>query len=112
MKKLEVFFDGGCPLCRKEISVYMKADKEGVINWLDVSAEQRPEALPLPRQVLLNRFHVKKPDGTLISGAQGFIELWRHLPRWNWLATICATPGVPSGLEILYRGFLKLRRRA
>jgi hypothetical protein len=89
----------------------MKADKEGVIDWLDVSTERNPGALPLPRQVLLSRFHVKKPDGILISGARGFIELWSHLPRWNRLAPICAIPGIPSGLEILYRGFLKLRRR-
>ena len=108
-EKLRVFFDGGCPLCRKEIGVYKDADKAGKIFWLDVSAEQQAEPLPLPREKLLARFHVQSPEGQLISGARGFIEMWRQLPRWRWLAAACRIPGAPTLLEIGYRGFLKLR---
>ncbi len=35
--KTEVYFDGACPLCRREISLYRKLDKEGVISWVDVA---------------------------------------------------------------------------
>ena len=106
---LRVFFDGACPLCRKEISLYQKADKAGAIDWLDVSLEESAQALPLPRQILLARFHVQKPDGQLISGARGFIEMWRQLPKWHWLAKLCAIPGLPPILELGYRGFLRVR---
>lgn len=107
--KLRVFFDGGCPLCRKEISLYRDADKADAIDWLDVSAEQNIDSLPLPTQALLARFHVQRSDGQLISGARGFIEMWRHLPGWHWLARICGIPGIPWVLEVGYRNFLKLR---
>jgi predicted DCC family thiol-disulfide oxidoreductase YuxK len=108
-EKLRVFFDGGCPLCRKEISVYRKTDKADRIDWVDVSAEQQRLPLPLPRQALLARFHVQTTDGRLVSGAHGFVEMWRQLPKWRWLARACSFPGVPSLLEIGYQGFLKVR---
>jgi predicted DCC family thiol-disulfide oxidoreductase YuxK len=108
-RKLRVFFDGGCPMCRKEISVYKEADKAGAISWCDVSTDQREVPLPLPRDVLLARFHVQTPDGQLISGAGGFIEMWRQLPKWRWLAMICSLPGLPTILELAYRGFLRVR---
>ena len=107
--KLRVFFDGGCPLCRKEIGLYKDADKAGAIDWLDVSAEQQAGSLPLAKQLLLARFHVQTSDGELISGARAFIKMWRHLPGWHWLARICSIPGIPSILEIGYRGFLRFR---
>lgn len=109
MDKLKVFFDGGCPMCRKEISVYQKADVAKAIDWVDVSNPGIDVTLPLARETLLARFHVQRPNGDLISGARGFIELWRQLPKWRWLGFICSTPGVPGVLELSYRGFLKIR---
>ncbi|MFM7966756.1 MAG: thiol-disulfide oxidoreductase DCC family protein, partial [Betaproteobacteria bacterium] len=66
-------------------------------------------SLPLPRETLLKRFHVQRPDGEMVSGARAFIEVWAALPGWRWLARLCRTPGVPSLLEASYRIFLKLR---
>jgi predicted DCC family thiol-disulfide oxidoreductase YuxK len=37
------FFDGGCPLCRHEISHYRKLDREQRIEWGDIHAN--PKAL-------------------------------------------------------------------
>ena len=96
-------------MCRKEISVYQTADKANAIEWVDVSDPQITNSLPLTRQALLARFHVQRPDGELVSGARGFIALWRELPKWRWLGFICSTPGVPGLLELSYRGFLKIR---
>jgi predicted DCC family thiol-disulfide oxidoreductase YuxK len=110
-RKLRVFFDGSCPLCSKEIGVYKKADQSGEIDWLDVSVEHQTEPLPLPRKTLLARFHVQTTNGELLSGARGFIAMWRQLPRWRWLANFCAIPGVPVILELAYRSFLKVRPR-
>jgi predicted DCC family thiol-disulfide oxidoreductase YuxK len=109
MSKLRVFYDGGCPLCRKEISVYQQADRQDRIDWFDVS---NPAAdLPLPQSTLLARFHVQKPDGALVSGARAFIEVWLRLPGWRWLGFIARLPGVPGLLEVGYLFFLKLRPR-
>ena len=108
MADVRVFYDGACPLCRKEISVYQRADRTRAIEWCDVSDPINAE-LPLPRETLLARFHVQRPDGQLISGARGFIEVWRQLPGWRWLALPASIPGVPTVMEWAYLGFLRIR---
>jgi len=108
-QKLRVFFDGSCPACQKEIDIYKNADTAGRIHWIDVSTEQETEQLPLAEPLLLERFHIQTPAGQLISGARGFIEMWRLLPGWHWLARICSAPGAPQFLEIGYRAFLRVR---
>ena len=52
---------------------------------------------------------MRKADGTLLSGAAAFIEIWRTLPGWRWLAQVARIPGVPSLLEGAYRLFLPIR---
>ncbi|MFZ9177360.1 MAG: thiol-disulfide oxidoreductase DCC family protein [Burkholderiaceae bacterium] len=105
---LRVFYDGACPLCRKEISVYQRADRAKALDWCDVSDPRNAE-LPLSREALLARFHVQRTDGQLVSGARGFIEVWRQLPGWRWLAFAAGIPGMPMAMEWAYRGFLRLR---
>jgi predicted DCC family thiol-disulfide oxidoreductase YuxK len=108
VSRVRVFYDGACPLCQKEISVYQKADRHRAIDWCDVSDPANVE-LPLSRQTLLARFHVQRADGQLISGAMGFVEVWRQLPNWKWLTRLTRIPGVPTILEWGYRGFLRIR---
>lgn len=55
------------------------------------------------------RFHVIAPDGQVLSGAAAFIEVWRGLPGWRWLARPADLPGVEPVLEVTYRAFLKVR---
>lgn len=105
---LRVFYDGACPLCRKEIAVYQRSDRAQAIEWCDVS-DPHITALPLPRETLLARFYVQQMDGQLISGARGFIQVWRQLPGWRWLALPTRMPGVPTLMEWAYLGFLRIR---
>ena len=109
MTRLKVFFDGACPACSKEIALYQRADRQQAIDWLDVAQTANSLSLPLPRETLLRRFHVQRPDGKIVSGARAFIEVWAALPGWRWLARLCRTPGVPGALEVSYRIFLNLR---
>jgi predicted DCC family thiol-disulfide oxidoreductase YuxK len=109
MTRLRVFFDGACPACSKEIALYQRADRRQAIDWQDVARAPAGFDLPLPRETLLKRFHVQRPDGEMVSGARAFIEVWAALPGWRWLARLCRAPGIPSLLEVSYRIFLKLR---
>ncbi len=106
---LTVYYDGACPLCRAEIGHYNAQKGAGAICFLDVSAPT--DALPdgLTREAALSRFHVRLSDGRVASGAAGFVEIWRVLPRWRWAAQLASLPGVTFALEIAYRLFLPIR---
>ena len=69
--KTEVYFDGACPLGRREISLYRKLDKEGVVSWVDV-ANCHPTVSGLTKDELLKRFHIKNKEGVTQCGACRF----------------------------------------
>lgn len=109
---LTVLYDGACPLCRREIGVYRGLDplqSDTPLCFADVSNA----ALPLPagttREQLMARFHVQRPDGELLSGAQAFLALWAALPGWRWLAFAGRLPGAVWLMERAYRMFLRWR---
>ena len=106
---IEVFYDGGCPLCRREIALYSDLKPLGPIVWKDVSAQLNLLPEGRTQADLLARFHVTAADGQLLSGARAFLVLWEQLPGWRWVAKLGRLPGMPAILELSYRGFLKIR---
>ena len=38
---LRVLFDGGCPLCRREIALYQRLRPSRPIEWIDIDADRR-----------------------------------------------------------------------
>ena len=109
--QLTVFFDGACPLCRREIDFYRGQRGSGHIAWVDLSAAppDRPLAPGLDFAAAMARMHVMHPDGSLSSGAAAFAAIWRALPRFALLGRIASLPPVGFLLEIGYRLFLRVR---
>lgn len=107
---LTVFYDGACPLCAREIGVYQRQRGAGRIRWVDVHGKAEAD-LPagLDREATLRRFHVSRPDGTTLSGARAFAELWAGLPGLAWAGRLAKIAPVTAFLEIGYRGFLYAR---
>ncbi len=108
-EKLTVFYDGSCPLCASEIDLYNRADCRQALRFVDVSSENFTGDAQITQAQALARFHIRLPDGQQLSGARGFIEVWRLLPSWNWMAKLADRPAVAPVLELLYRLFLPLR---
>ena len=104
-----VLFDGSCPLCTAEIGLYRDRDGEGRLRLVDVSAPDAALPQGLDREAAMARFHAIAPNGQVLSGAAAFIEVWRSLPGWRWLARLASLPGVEPVLEVTYRAFLKVR---
>jgi demethoxyubiquinone hydroxylase (CLK1/Coq7/Cat5 family)/predicted DCC family thiol-disulfide oxidoreductase YuxK len=110
---LTVLYDGGCPLCRREIAhVKGLAQRQGdnALCFLDISAGGDGYATyAADRATLLARFHVQQADGSRLDGARAFVAMWSRLPGWRWLARLARLPGMLTVLEIAYRGFLLVR---
>jgi predicted DCC family thiol-disulfide oxidoreductase YuxK len=107
MSDLIVWFDGDCPLCRREIALMRSLDRRRAIDFIDLSSST-PEACPVDRTALLARFHASE-GGRLLSGAAAFAAMWRAIPLLRPLGLAARSPLVLAGLEAAYRVFLRMR---
>tara|TARA_R110002049_G_scaffold67844_9_gene176002 strand:+ start:630 stop:1013 length:384 start_codon:yes stop_codon:yes gene_type:complete len=109
-QRLTVYYDGGCPLCRREIGFYRRQPGADGVDWVNlVEADPRSLGDDLDFDAAMARFHVRRPGGRLASGALGFALLWQQLPRFRALGRIAALPGVVHVLELGYRLVLRAR---
>ncbi len=108
LPELTVYFDGSCPLCRREIALYRRLRGAERLQWLDVSvgASLGPG---LSCETAMRRFHVRDAQGRLFRGGAAFARLWRALPAWRVPGWLFAWPPMSWLLELAYRGFLPLR---
>lgn len=106
-----VYYDGGCPMCRREIGFYQRQLGAERLRWVNLM-DGDPAGLgaDLDQAEALARFHVRRADGRLASGALAFALLWQQLPRLRWAGRIAALPGVVHVLEVGYRMVLRLRK--
>jgi predicted DCC family thiol-disulfide oxidoreductase YuxK len=104
-----VYFDGSCPLCRAEIAYYRRQEGASGLCFRDVSQAEGSVEPDLSKEAAMARFHVRRRDGQLVSGAAAFASLWRLLPRWRWASRVAAFPGMLLLLEVGYRLFLPAR---
>lgn len=106
MSALEVWFDGDCPLCRREIAVMRRLDRRSAIVFTDVANGQG--TCPIDRAELLVRFHARE-DGAMLSGAAAFAAMWRAIPLLRPLGLAARNRRVLELLERLYVAFLRVR---
>ena len=107
MAKLFVWYDGACPLCRREIDFMRRLDRRRSIRFIDLSRSSSASC-PIDRETLLARFHASE-DGRLLSGAAAFAAMWRAIPLLRPFGVAARSGAVLSCLEFGYRVFLKLR---
>lgn len=103
-----VWFDGQCPLCRREIALMRRLDRRGRIEFVDVASEDT--ACPLDREQLLARFHASE-NGRMVEGAEAFAAMWRVIPAMRPLGLLARLPPVLWLLDRAYRIFLRVRPR-
>lgn len=106
---VEVYFDGSCPMCRREIAVYQNITPDQPISWVDVSQPDTPLPQGQSKEQLMARFHTRTAQGELLSGAAAFVHVWGQLPGWRVLAWLAKVPGMLWVMEKAYNGFLPVR---
>lgn len=84
-----VFYDGDCPLCSREISLYKKLDKAKRINWIDINHSQTElSAEGIDFQDAMTLMHVKDSEGKIQVGIKGIMTLWQQLPYYQRLVLV------------------------
>jgi len=106
-----VYYDGGCPVCSREIGFYQRRPGAECLAWVDVTqAGDAALGAGLSREAALARIHVRRADGTLVDGAAAFGEIWRGMPGLRWLGLLLGVPPFGVLAEFGYRLFLRARR--
>lgn len=104
-----IYFDGSCALCSAEIDHYASREGACSLSFVDVSENDTDLGADLTSGQAMVRFHIRRSDGSLVSGARAFVEVWDALPGWRWLARLAKFRGVLPVLEVAYRAFLPIR---
>ncbi|MGV6810502.1 MAG: thiol-disulfide oxidoreductase DCC family protein [bacterium] len=113
MQKTTMFYDGGCPLCRKEVAHYIKLDHQQRIAWLDIHADPSVlEPYAISQAHAMQRLHALDREGKVQSGAWAFATIWADLPYYRHLATVVRTLRLLPLIDFAYRHFAKWRYRS
>jgi predicted DCC family thiol-disulfide oxidoreductase YuxK len=109
---VEVFFDGACPLCRREIALLRRLDRgRGRIRFTDIDAPDfDPSSVGQTQAELMARIYGRLPDGSLITGVEVFRQLYAAV-GFGALVALTRLPGVRHALDAAYALFAKNRLR-
>jgi predicted DCC family thiol-disulfide oxidoreductase YuxK len=108
--KTKVYYDGACYVCHTEISHYRKIDREGRLEFVDISAPDFNAIREGLDPVRVNQMiHVRDTSGSLHLGVDAFIEIWRNIPGYGWAARLARIPVVHGCMKVGYFAFARLR---
>ena len=95
MAKTEVLYNDACPVCRREIHHYarLSAAANLPIAYDDLGDPEQLARWGIGPEDAARRLHVRK-DGEVFAGIPAFIQLWREIPRYRWLARLISLPGI------------------
>ena len=108
---IEVFYDGECPLCMREIQMLRCRDHRRRIRFVDIAAEGfNASSVGVTLAALMDRIHGRLPDGTLVEGVEVFRRLYMAV-GFTRLVALTRLPGIARLLELAYRVFARNRLR-
>ncbi|MCA9055698.1 MAG: DUF393 domain-containing protein, partial [Planctomycetaceae bacterium] len=107
---IEVFYDGDCPLCLREIQLLRKLDLRGKIRFSNIAASDFE--LPPGRtwDELMAEIHGRLPDGDWLTGVEVFRRLYGAV-TCDCLMAPTRLPGISHLLDWGYRLFARNRLR-
>lgn len=105
----EVFFDGDCPLCKREIDMLRKLDRRGRLRFTDIAApEFDPDSTGLSHAELMASIRGRMPSGELVEGVEVFRQLYGAV-GFGFLIPLTRLPGIQHTLDAAYGVFARNR---
>lgn len=109
--RVEVFYDGDCPLCLREIRLLQWMDRKNRIRFTDIAAPDfRPENFGKTMNELMDEIQGRLPDGSWIIGVEVFRRLYSAVGL-GFLVALTRIPGITHLLDFGYKLFAKNRLR-
>jgi predicted DCC family thiol-disulfide oxidoreductase YuxK len=111
MAQLEIFYDGGCPLCLAEMRHLKHLDVQKNIKFIDINDNTFPSNYPEIDRASANRIlHGRLKDGSIILGLDVTHRAWSLVGRGKWTA-ILRMPIFKHIADFFYHIFARHRYR-
>ncbi len=108
---LELFYDGDCPLCNREIQLLRWMDRKRRISFVDIAGPDfRPEDYGKSMSELMDVIHARRPDGSWITEVEVFRQLYSAVGL-SGLAWISRLPILSQLADWGYQLFARNRLR-
>lgn len=109
-RPIELFYDGACGICSREVRALRRLDGGGRLVFVDIAEEGfDASVVGVPWERLNARIHARLPDGTIAEG----VEVFRHVYTavgFSRLVALTRLPGVRQALDVSYHWFARNRR--
>lgn len=104
MSQSTLYYDGKCPLCRREIRLL--ARMASGLALVDIHAADGLDAQQKER--FLQVLHLRRADGSWATGVEATVAAWRCTPI-GWLWEPLRWPGLRRITEPLYQAWAQRR---
>ncbi len=111
MKELTIFYDGGCPLCAKEMRHLQNLDTEQRIAYEDINAPDFNRRFPYIDRLKADQIlHGELAGGELIYALDVTYVAWSMVGKRHWVAPL-RWPLIKQVANWGYKIFAKHRHR-
>lgn len=108
---VQVFYDGDCPLCVREIGLIRRFDRKNRILFTDIAGEDfKAKDWDKSYDELMAEIHGRLPSGEWITGVEVFRQLYTAIGL-RWVAALTRLPLISHILDFGYRVFARNRLR-
>ena len=108
--KLTVFFDGECPLCKREVDFLQSRNKKKFLEFVDINSFDSNLELNygITYKQAMERIHALKNDGSFIKDVEVFQEAYQ-LIGLGWIYAPTKLPIIDNLIELIYKLWAKNR---
>ena len=108
--KLTILFDGGCPLCKREVDFLKSRNQKATLRFIDINNQEFPFELEygITYKQAMERIHALKSDGSIIQDIEVFQEAY-NLIGLGWIYSPTKLPIIDKFIDFIYRLWAKYR---
>ncbi|MES2503495.1 MAG: DUF393 domain-containing protein [Myxococcota bacterium] len=103
MKKLTIYYDGACGICRNEMAKLKARDRLNLMQLVDASRPDfNAQAEGLDPVALRRWLHLKDERGRVLVGVDAFALIW-SVTGHPILSKLCQLPVSKQIAQVIYR---------
>ncbi|MDD5285414.1 MAG: DUF393 domain-containing protein [Desulfuromonadaceae bacterium] len=110
---IQLFYDGSCSVCAREIEHYLSLDHGGRLVAVNIkSPDFKPEPFHIPLEAFMYELHAIDRSGEVYRGIEAFRAIWQAFPDstiYCIMGSLINLPVINPVARLLYKGFALIR---